>query len=251
MEKSRFDVIGSSYEEAMRRFPDARTDEKWILEKLDLKSSDRVFEFAAGTGYLTLKIAPKVKEIVAQDISSLTLEISKKKAEDLGLKNIIYYHETDPDWPKAEDGSFDKVVCLGGFHHIYDQVRALRNVYRILKKGGICVIGDFADCSSVQKYFDEVIHYHTETGHKALFLTKSRMINLGRICGFEEFYAERLKVPFIFSSEKDIGIFYKLAHGLDQKEEEVLEDVRNYMGVHKELEKYIVPMDYIYAYYKK
>jgi tRNA A58 N-methylase Trm61 len=58
MKKSRFDLIASSYEEAIKRCPNARTDEKWIIEKLDLSPEDEIFEFAAGTGYLTLKIAP-------------------------------------------------------------------------------------------------------------------------------------------------------------------------------------------------
>lgn len=251
MKKSRFDLIASSYEEAIRRCPNARTDEKWIIEKLDLSSNDKVFEFAAGTGYLTLKIAPMVKEVIAQDISSVTLEISKRKAEELGLKNITYYHELDPNWPKVEDESFDKVVCLGGFHHIFDQVGAVQNAHRILKRGGILVIGDFADCSPVQRYFDEVIHNHTATGHKGLFLSKSRMINIGRICDSSEVYVERVKVPFVFSSEEEIGLFYQLVHALKQTQEEVLQDVKRYMGVHKEGDKYIVPMDYIYAFYRK
>jgi ubiquinone/menaquinone biosynthesis C-methylase UbiE len=251
MKKSRFDLIASSYEEAIRRCPDARTDEKWIIEKLDLKPDDRVFEFAAGTGYLTLKIAPLVREIVAQDISSVTLEISRRKAEELNIRNITYYHELDPKWPKAADESFDKVVCLGGFHHIYDQVGAVQNAYRIMKKGAILVIGDFADCSPVQRYFDEVIHEHTATGHKGLFLTKSRMINIGRICDFSETHVERVDVPFIFSSEQEIGLFYQLVHALKQTQEEVLQDIKRYMGIKKEGEKYIVPMAYVYAYYKK
>jgi len=251
MKKSRFDLIASSYEEAIKRCPNARTDEKWIIDKLDPSINDRIFEFAAGTGYLTLKIAPQVKEIVAQDISSITLEISKRKAEKMSIKNITYYHELDSQWPKAEDESFDKVVCLGGFHHIFDQVGAVKNAHRILKKDGILVIGDFADCSAVQRYFDEVIHEHTATGHKGLFLTKSRMINIGRICDSSEIHVERIQVPFIFSSEEEIGLFYQLVHALKQTQEEVLEDIKRYMGIQKEGSKYIVPMDYVYAFYRK
>ena len=251
MKDSRFDVIASSYEEAINKCPHARTDERWIIERLELRPEDKVFEFAAGTGYLTLKIAPKVKEIVAQDVSLPTLEISKKKAEQMNIKNITYYHETDPNWPKAEDESFDKAVCLGGFHHIYDQVEAVQNAYRILKKGGILVIGDFADCSPVQRYFDEVIHEHTDTGHKGLFLTKSRMINIGRICGFSDTYVERIDVPFIFFSEEEIGYFYQKVHALNQTQEEVLNDIKRYMGIKKEGDRYIVPMAYVYARYVK
>lgn len=251
MKKSRFDLIASSYEEAIKRCPNARTDEKWIIDKLDLNAEDRVFEFAAGTGYLTLKIAPMVKEIVAQDISSITLEISRRKAEGSAINNITYYHELDPQWPKVGDESFDKVVCLGGFHHIFDQVGAVKNAHRILKKDGILVIGDFADCSPVQRYFDEVIHEHTATGHRGLFLTTSRMINIGRICDSSEMHAERIQVPFIFSSEDEIGLFYQLVHALKQTQEEVLNDIKRYMGIQKEENKYIVPMDYVYAFYKK
>jgi len=251
MKKSRFDIIAASYEEAINRCPAARTDEQWLLKKLNLGPDDRVLEFTAGSGYLTLMLAKRAKEVVAQDISSVMLEISERKAKKQNLTNIKYYLEPDPDWPQIKDASFDKSVCLGGFHHIYDQVRAIQNAYRALKPGGILVVSDFADCSQTQRYFDEVINDHTATGHKGLFLSVSRMINIGRICQFSDFYSERVDVPFIFSSEKEIGDFYQLVHALKQSRDEVFEDIKNYMGVNKEGDKFIVPMDYVYAYYKK
>jgi ubiquinone/menaquinone biosynthesis C-methylase UbiE len=251
MKKSRFDIIAASYEEAISRCPASRTDEKWLLDKLDLKPDERVLEFTAGSGYLTMMLANKAKEVVAQDISSVMFEISKRKAAKANLTNISYYLENDPDWPKIEANSFHKAVCLGGFHHINDQVRAIQNARRALRPGGILVVGDFADCSETQRYFDEVIHERTTTGHRGLFLTVSRMINIGRVCKFREIASERVDVPFIFSSEKEVGDFYQLVHALKQTREEVLEDVKNYMGVDRKGDKFIVPMDYVYALYKK
>ncbi len=250
-QESRFDLIGASYEEAISRFPAARSDEKWLLDKLRLQPKDVVLEFTAGSGYLTLMLAKKAGKVVAQDISSVMLKLSENKAKKEGVSNISYYHEEDPDWPGLEPNSFDKAVCLGGFHHIPDQVRAVQNAFRLLKPGGILVVGDFADCSNIQKYFDEAVHKHTDNGHKGLFLTTSRMINIGRICEFSETVAERIDVPFIFSSEQEIGLFYQLVHALRQTQEEALADIKRYMGIKKEGNQLIVPMDYVYALYRK
>jgi ubiquinone/menaquinone biosynthesis C-methylase UbiE len=250
-QKSRFDLIGATYEEAISRFPTARTDEKWLLDKLRLQSGDVVLEFTAGSGYLTLMLAKKAGKVVAQDISPVMLKLSENKAKKAGISNISYYHDEDPGWSGLEPNSFDKAVCLGGFHHIPDQVRALQNAFRVLKPGGILVVGDFADCSQVQKYFDEEVHKHTDGGHRGLFLTTSRMINIGRICEFSEIAAEKTEVPFIFSSEQEIGLFYQLVHALRQTQEEALLDIKRYMGIKKEGNQLIVPMDYIYAFYRK
>jgi len=251
MKKSRFDLIAASYEEAISRCPSARTDERWLLEKLQLEPNDTILEFTAGSGYLTLMLAKKAGKVVAQDISSAMLELSANKAKKEGLSNIVYYHEENPDWPKLKPNSFDKAVCLGGFHHIKDQVRAVQNAHRVLKRGGILVVGDFADCSQVQIYFDEVVHKHTATGHKGLFLTTSRMINIGRICEFTEMSSEKIDVPFVFSSEEEIGLFYQLVHDLKQTREEALEDIKRYMGIKEEGDQLVFPMDYVYAFYRK
>lgn len=249
--KTRFDIIANTYEAALQKYPNSRTDADWLIKNLKIKKNDRILEFTAGTGYLTQKIAPLISEglLVAQDISHVMLKFNKKKCKI--YTNIAFYCEKNPFFPKIKNNSFDKAVCLGGFHHIEDSVTILRTIHNKIKKGGVCCIGDFGDNSSVQRYFDERINNLTSTGHKGLFLSVSRMVNLGRFAGFDMIEAISIKVPFIFNNEKEIGEFYNLVHGLDEDTISTLKDVKKYMGVNKIGHKLIVPMDYVYARYVK
>ena len=100
------------------------------------------------------------------------------------FNNVKFYLESDMTLSKLDNNYFDKAVCLGGFHHIENQIQIIKTLYSKMKKDGVLCIGDFADNSPVQQYFDEKIDKITSTGHIGFFLTVSRMVNLGRMAGF-------------------------------------------------------------------
>ncbi len=248
---SRFDQIASFYEKAHALYPNARTDAEPLLKLLDLKGDEAVLEVACGTGYLTQKLAVILLggKIVAEDISPRMMAFAKERVQN--LSNVSFLLCNDSSLAEIDDSSFDKAVCLGGFHHIEDPVKVFHALKRVLKLGGVFAVGDFADCSPVQRYFDEKVHYLTDTGHAGFFLSESRMENLGRIANLETVSITRVSVPFVFSSPKDVGIFYKLAHCLKQKPAETRKDIEKYMGIREDGGKFAVPMDYIYAAYRK
>ncbi|MBI4993711.1 methyltransferase domain-containing protein [Candidatus Wolfebacteria bacterium] len=249
----RFDLIASSYEKALKLYPEARTDVEEILELLNIRGNETILETTCGTGYLTEKIARLLKSgrLIAHDVSSAMLSFAELKIKDAGFKNVDIRRADDIFSLQLEDCSIDKFVCFGGFHHLEEPVRMFKTASRLLKIGGILVVGDFADNSLVQKYFDEKVHYLSDGGHSGLFLSESQMLNFGRFADLEVISIERKRVPFIFSSIKDIGFFYQLVHFLNQNPEETADDIGQYMGVIEESGKFIVPMDYIYAKYQK
>ena len=253
--ETRFDKIANSYEKAIGLYPYARNDAEEILRLLELNGNERVLEITSGSGYLSLKIARILKEgggfLISQDIAKAMMNLAEKKADKESLKNIRFYLTSDMSYSLLEDSSIDKAVCLGGFHHIEEPIKVFWSIKRILKPGGIFAAGDFADDSPVQKYFDERIDVLTDNGHQGLFLSESHMENFARFSGMKTLLIERKKVPFIFSSRADIGIFYQLVHALNQEPSETEKDVECYMGIEHIDGKFIVPMDYIFAKYQK
>ena len=92
----------------------------------------RVLEGMCGTGSTTAYLMDKGAEVVGLDISPKAIDLFKSK------------------WPQAEavcasmtdsglhDDSFDVVVIDGGLHHLHpDLNKALDEIYRILKSGGL------------------------------------------------------------------------------------------------------------------
>ena len=69
---------------------------------------------------------------------------AQEKAKVLGLSNIKFL-QGDVGALPIEDGSFDIVLSLNGFHAFPDKEAAYRETYRVLKPGGT-----FCGCFYVQ-----------------------------------------------------------------------------------------------------
>lgn len=248
---SRFDVIGNSYEKALAKYPKSRLDHLWLLRNSNINTKSRVLEISGGTGFLTEKIAKVVTagKITVQDVSPAVLNINAEKLRN--QKNIEYLIEQNMHFPSLPDNEFDSVIGLGGFHHIEDQVTFFSTMLKKLKVGGTICMGDFEDNSSMQRYFDERVHYMTATGHQGLFASESRFINLARFAGFDKVKVERIKTPFCFANDEEIGDFFQLVHDLDQDPMETYQDIKKYFCIIEGHDCKMVILDYVYACFQK
>lgn len=99
-----------------------------------LKPSDRVLEFACGTGLITLQLAPHVAHIRGIDISSSMVDIAREKARDMSNVEIT---NTDLFDPCLEPGSFDGVCAYNVLLYLPDLPAALARIRELLKPGGV------------------------------------------------------------------------------------------------------------------
>ena len=60
---------------------------------------------------------------------------AKEKADRLGLQNVSF-RQGDVGALPFEDGSFDAVLSLNGFHAFPDKKAAYRETFRVLRPGG-------------------------------------------------------------------------------------------------------------------
>ncbi len=247
VDETRFDIIAKSYEYAIASYPDARQDDVWLLEHLDIKETDRILEISAGTGFLTEQLVRKNTRgvLYAQDIAPKTLELNKEKCDD--YDHLLYTTDIDA----VPDASCDKAVSLGGWHHMVDQIDITESALRKLKPGGYFCVGDFSDNSSIQRYFDEVVDRITATGHQALFASHSRMVNIGRFAHAGKTEVEECEVAFKFDSEADIGEFFQKVFALDQSPAETYADIRKYFAIREVEGRLAVMIPYVYAKFTK
>ncbi|MCK5414121.1 MAG: class I SAM-dependent methyltransferase, partial [Thermoplasmata archaeon] len=95
--------VGEAYEDQYRTFN---------LHLLDVVGpEDSVLEIGAGTGNITLHIAPHVRSIVGVDLSAEMVQVARKKCSSMGLSNVEFQVGDAYELP-FEDGTFDKVVCV-------------------------------------------------------------------------------------------------------------------------------------------
>lgn len=99
--------------------------------------SGRLLEVPVGTGILTMPLyqtLPKA-EITCLDYSPDMMAQAKEKADQLGLQNVSFRQGNVGALP-FEDGSFDAVLSLNGFHAFPDKEAAYRETFRVLRPGG-------------------------------------------------------------------------------------------------------------------
>ena len=74
-------------------------------------------------------------EITCLDYSPDMMAQAKEKADRLGLQNVSS-RQGDVGALPFEDGSFDAVLSLNGFHAFPDKEAAYRETFRVLRPGG-------------------------------------------------------------------------------------------------------------------
>lgn len=100
--------------------------------------SGKMLEVPVGTGVLTMPVYETLRDadITCLDYSPDMMERAKRRAESRGLGNIRFMQGDVGKLP-FEDGSFDLVLSLNGFHAFPDKEAAYSEIFRVLKAGGI------------------------------------------------------------------------------------------------------------------
>ena len=131
---------------------------KKIVEFTQPKSQDIVLDLGAGTGAVSFALAPRVKRVIAVDISESMLAEARKKAEDANIGNIEFV-VGDFLQPNVSE-KVDAIVSNIALHHLTDEdkAKAIKNMAGLLNDKGRIVLGDviiFFD--TTQKQADEVL----------------------------------------------------------------------------------------------
>ena len=129
--------------------------------------SGRLLEVPVGTGILTMPLyrtLPRA-EVTCLDYSPDMMAQAREKAERLGLKNVSFQRGDVGALP-YEDGSFDVVLSLNGFHAFPDKQAAYRETFRVLKPGGT-----FCGCFYVEGEFPRTDWFIRHVYQPAKFFT--------------------------------------------------------------------------------
>lgn len=100
--------------------------------------SGKLLEVPMGTGILTMPLYKTLPgaEVTYLDYSPDMMGQAREKAERLGLKNVSF-RQGDVGSLPYEDGTFDAVLSLNGFHAFPDKEAAYRETFRVLKPSGV------------------------------------------------------------------------------------------------------------------
>ncbi len=101
----------------------------------------KVLEVAPGPGFLAVEIARRGKyRVSGVDISKTFVEIERANAQEAGVE-IDFRQGDSADLP-FQDASFDFVICTAAFKNFARPVRALGEMYRVLRPQGKALVLD-------------------------------------------------------------------------------------------------------------
>lgn len=116
-------------------------DLEFILGFIQPQQSWNVLDIATGGGNVAITLGPKVTQIFATDLTEQMLDQVKKQMTEKNISNIETKVE-DVHELSFSDESFDLVTVRLAPHHFYDIQKALQEMVRVTKKGGLVFIQD-------------------------------------------------------------------------------------------------------------
>jgi SAM-dependent methyltransferase len=124
-----------------RRITEAPVEVDRIVTLLAIKENAHLLDLCCGIGRHSLEFARRGFEVTAVDRTRFYLDIASQKARAAGL-SVEFVHADMRDFYR--DGAFDVIVNLftsfGYFEDPEEDRRAVENVYRSLKPGGIFLL---------------------------------------------------------------------------------------------------------------
>lgn len=108
--------------------------------------SGTLLEVPVGTGVLTMPVYRTLPEaeVTCLDYSSDMMATARRRAVAMGLSRI-QFRQGDVGALPFPDESYDLVLSLNGFHAFPDKEAAYREIFRVLKPGGV-----FCGCFYIQ-----------------------------------------------------------------------------------------------------
>ena len=135
-----FDNIAPTYDKLNHRLS-WDIDKGWrrkAIRQLEPFAPKTLLDIATGTGDFAILAAKMLhpEKLIGADISEGMMEIGRQKVKQEGLDCVVSFEKEDCLNLSYEDGTFDAVTAAFGIRNFADLDKGLREMQRVLKKGG-------------------------------------------------------------------------------------------------------------------
>ena len=135
-----FDNIAPSYDKLNHRLS-WNIDKGWrrkAIRQLEPFKPQTLLDIATGTGDFAILAAEMLRpqKLVGADISEGMMEIGRQKVREKGLQDTISFDKEDCLHLSYQDETFDAVTAAFGIRNFADLDNGLREMQRVLRRGG-------------------------------------------------------------------------------------------------------------------
>ena len=147
--------------------------------------------------------------ILAVDLSLASLAYSKRKAEELGFKNIEFLH-ADILQLSNINRKFDVIECVGVLHHMEDPVMGLKILLNLLEPHGFLKIGLYSkrarqEVIKVKEFIQKNKFKNTIDDIKIsrqAIIKQNKNLELKNILGTNDFYSTSMVKDLLFHAQE-------------------------------------------------
>lgn len=160
-----FDNIAPTYDALNHRLS-WDIDKGWRRKAIGLLAPfhpQSILDIATGTGDFAILAAQMQHpgKLIGADISEGMMNIGKEKVKKLGLDDIVSFKKEDCMAMSFEDNTFDAVTAAFGIRNFQDLDRGLKEMCRVLKKGGHLSIAELT--TPVSFPMKQLFHIYSHT----------------------------------------------------------------------------------------
>lgn len=142
-------TMAETYNNAEPHFrPENKAQVLEQLQRLRLISGGRLLDVGCGTGFIIDMAKSMFDELHGIDVTQAMLD-----RVDLSSGNITLHNAPAENLP-FEDGYFDLVTSYAFIHHVYNYEDVLKEVYRVLRPGGVVYI----DLEPNRAFWEAMVH---------------------------------------------------------------------------------------------
>jgi demethylmenaquinone methyltransferase/2-methoxy-6-polyprenyl-1,4-benzoquinol methylase len=158
--KGVFDSVASNYD-LMNDVMSLGTHRLWknyTIASSNVSKGDKVLDIAGGTGDLAIKFRKKVGDsgkVILSDINGSMLEEGRKSLINHGVIDVDFIQANAESLP-FKDNTFDCVSIAFGLRNVTHKNIALKQMHRVLKKGGSLLVLEFSKVENemLEKIYD-------------------------------------------------------------------------------------------------
>lgn len=162
-----------------------------LIEFVAPRKGERVLDVACGPGIITGALAREGMRAVGVDLTAEML--AEARASQSGA-----FVRGDGARLPIRDGAFDVVVTRNALHHIADPIAVMRELVRVLRRGGRLIVEDMrAPDRTEQRAYHEEIERLRDASHTRS-LTEAELHALGAQLGLAEPRALRAQFAIDF-----------------------------------------------------
>ncbi len=136
-----------------------------LIELGEWDASQRALDIATGGGHTALAVASHVGQVTVTDLTPRMLEKAREYILQQGITNAVF-HVADAEQLPFADATFERATCRIAAHHFPNVAQFVREVARVLKKGGLFLLIDCMAPSDVQlDVFDNRVEKWRDPSH--------------------------------------------------------------------------------------